>query len=115
MNIDSRMPKKAFSGKVRQQRLSKITYRIFDITKREQDFLFLVLVLLLLCKLVLPYPNIAMWFGFALASYSAIANDSIQTIGTFIASNAHRQWWHLWIFMGIIFIGTVTYSWATYL
>ncbi|MFM2428299.1 MAG: hypothetical protein RL012_183 [Bacteroidota bacterium] len=114
MNIDSRMPKKAFSGKVRQQRLSKITYRIFDITKREQDFLFLVLVLLLLCKLVLPYPNIAMWFGFALASYSAIANDSIQTIGTFIASNAHRQWWHLWIFMGIIFIGTVTYSWATY-
>lgn len=114
MKIDSSIPKKAFSDKVRQQRLSKITYRIFDITKREQDFLFLILVLLLLCKLVIPYPNIAMWFGFALASYSAIANDSIQTIGTFIASNAHRQWWHLWLFMGIIFIGTVTYSWVVY-
>jgi phosphate/sulfate permease len=55
-----------------------------------------------------------MWFGFSLAGYSAIANDSIQTIGTFIASNAHRKWWHLWLFMGIIFIGTVTYSWVIY-
>ncbi len=109
-----KLPKKAFSGKVRQQRLSKITYKIFDITKREQDFLFLVTALLLLCSIVTPYPKIAMWFGFALASYSAIANDSIQTIGTFIASNAHRQWWHLWLFMGVIFIGTVTYSWVVY-
>ncbi len=112
--LDGSMPKKAFSSKVRQQRLSKITYQIFDVTKKEQDFLFLVLVLLLLCRLVMPYPNLAMWFGFALASYSAIANDSIQTIGTFIASNAHRKWWYLWLFMGIIFMGTVTYSWVIY-
>lgn len=112
--LDGSMPKKAFSSKVRQQRLSKITYQIFDVTKKEQDFLFLILVLLLLCRLVMPYPNLAMWFGFALASYSAIANDSIQTIGTFIASNAHRKWWYLWLFMGIIFIGTVTYSWVIY-
>jgi hypothetical protein len=114
MKKDISMPKKAFSGKVRQQWLSKITYRIFDITQREQDFLFLIIVLLLLCRLVTPYPKIAMWFGFAMASYSAIANDSIQTMGTFIASNAHRRWWHLWLFMGVIFIGTVTYSWVVY-
>lgn len=114
MKVDSSAPKRAFGGKIRQQRLSKITYQIFDITKREQDFLLLVLVLLLLSKLVTPYPNLAMWFGFAMASYSAIANDSIQTVGTFIASNAHRKWWYLWLFMGIIFIGTVTYSWVTY-
>ena len=114
MKRDINTPKKAFIGKVRQQRLSKITYRIFDITQREQDFLYLVIVLLLLCRLVMPYPNIAMWFGFALASYSAIANDSIQTMGTFIASNAHRRWWHLWLFMGVIFVGTVIYSWVVY-
>ena len=29
--------------------------------------------------------------SFFLASYSAIANDSIQTIGTFIASNADKS------------------------
>lgn len=114
MKLDSHRPKKAFIGKVRQQRLSNLTYQLFDVTKREQDFLFLIIVLLCLCKLVMPYPSLAMWFGFALASYSAIANDSIQTVGTFIASNAHRQWWHLWLFMGIIFIVTVTYSWITY-
>ncbi|MEM9416830.1 MAG: hypothetical protein AAF963_00575 [Bacteroidota bacterium] len=116
MKIDQQLPSppKAFSGKVRQRRLSKVTYQLFDITRREQDFLLLILVLLLLCTFVSPYPRLAMWFGFSLASYSAIANDSIQTIGTFIASNTHRKWWYLWLFMGLIFVGTVTYSWIIY-
>ncbi|MFT7019251.1 MAG: hypothetical protein ACJASO_001431 [Cyclobacteriaceae bacterium] len=55
-----------------------------------------------------------MWVAFMLAAYSAIANDSIQTIGTFIASNAHRKWYYLWLYMGGIFVITVTYSWLTY-
>ena len=107
------MPKK-FSHKVRQRRLSKSTYWIFDIAQREKDFLFIIAIITILCGLVAPHPSIAMWFGFSLASYSAIANDSIQTIGTFIASNSHRRWWHLWLFMGLIFVGTVTYSWVVY-
>ena len=48
------------------------------------------------------------------ASYSAIANDSIQTIGTFIASNSDKKWYYLWIYMGGIFLITVTYSWYNY-
>ena len=52
--------------------------------------------------------------SFFLASYSAIANDSIQTIGTFIASNADKKWYYLWIYMGSIFLITVTYSWINY-
>ena len=117
MKLDKldRMPlRRVFSVKIRQRRLSKVTYQLFDITKREQDFLVLIGVLLLLCWLLTPYPRLAMWFGFALASYSAISNDSIQTIGTFIASNTHRKWWHLWLFMGLIFVITVTYSWVIY-
>ena len=53
-----------------------------------------------------------MWLVFFLASYSAIANDSIQTIGTFIASNQDKKWWVLWIFLGGIFVFTMLYSWA---
>ncbi len=97
-----------------QPPLSTITYLVLAFKKKGQTPLKLVLVLTLFCILVSPYPIIAMWFGFALASYSVIANDSIQTIGTFIASNAHRKWWHLWIFMAVIFLGTVTYSWVLY-
>src|SRR5690606_38733606 len=55
-----------------------------------------------------------MWFGFALDAYSAIANDSIQTIGTFIASNSKTKWYWLWLFMGLIFVSTVTYSWFVF-
>ena len=54
-----------------------------------------------------------MWFGF-LAGYSAISNDSIQTIGTFLGSNAHRKWWVLWIFIAGIFFFTTLYSWIVY-
>ena len=66
------------------------------------------------CFFAYPYPEVAMWLVFFLASYSAIANDSIQTIGTFIASNADKKWYYLWIYMGSIFLITVTYSWINY-
>ncbi|MDZ7772138.1 MAG: hypothetical protein U5K31_05265 [Balneolaceae bacterium] len=56
----------------------------------------------------------ARWVGFALAGYSAIANDSIQTIGTFLASNEDKKWWVLWLFIGGIFLVTVSYSWVVY-
>lgn len=58
-------------------------------------------------------PQVAMWTGFLFAAYAAVANDSIQTIGTFIASNQKRKWWVLWIFLGSIFVGTISYSWLT--
>lgn len=76
--------------------------------------MYLLLILTFICGVFYPYPNIAMWIAFGLAGYSAIANDSIQTIGTFISSNSHRKWYHLWLFMGLIFLATVTYSWVQY-
>jgi hypothetical protein len=54
-----------------------------------------------------------MWAGFLFAAYAAIANDSIQTIGTFIASNQDKKWWVLWIFIGGIFFFTMLFSWVT--
>ena len=72
------------------------------------------LILTIICYVVYPYPQIAMWCVFFFASYSAIANDSIQTIGTFIASNSDKKWYYLWIYMGGIFLITVTYSWIYY-
>ena len=60
---------------------------------------------------VAPHPSIAMWVGFFFAAYAAVANDSIQTLGTFIASNQDKKWWVLWIFIGGVFLLTHTYSW----
>ena len=62
---------------------------------------------------VIPFPQYAMWAGFLFAAYAAIANDSIQTIGTFIASNQDKKWWVLWIFIGGIFIATMSFSYYT--
>jgi hypothetical protein len=81
---------------------------------RERTFFRLVAMCLLVSAVFYPYPAIAMWVGFIFAAYSAIANDSIQTIGTFIASNEDRKWWHLWLFIGLIFLLTSFYSWYTY-
>lgn len=99
---------------INPEKLSKKTYLMFDFPKSERPFLITICILLAVAGLVTPFTYAAMWFGFALAAYSAIANDSIQTIGTFISSNSKRPWWLLWIFMGGIWFVTVFYSWSTF-
>ncbi|NBC09748.1 MAG: hypothetical protein GVY26_21355 [Bacteroidetes bacterium] len=54
-----------------------------------------------------------MWFGFILAGYSVVGNDSIQTLGTFLSSNEERPWYVLWIFAGGILTATLVYGWYT--
>ena len=82
--------------------------------KNEKFFLFFIIVCFVSALVgVVAGPQIGMWVGFAFAAYAAVANDSIQTIGTFIASNQDKKWWVLWLFLGSIFIGTISYSWLT--
>ena len=52
--------------------------------------------------------------GFMLASYSVVANDSIQTLGTFLHSNSHRKWWVLWLYSGTIMVTVMVYGWSRY-
>ena len=59
----------------------------------------------------MPLPEILMVLGFALAAYSVVSNDSIQTLGTFLSSNADRPWWVLWIFAGSILVAVLLYGW----
>jgi hypothetical protein len=52
--------------------------------------------------------------GFALAGYSVIANDSVQTLGTWIASNREKfKWYQLWAAAGSVLIFTLVYGWYT--
>ena len=93
---------------------SRLTNGFIDLIKQERIFIGLVGILFFVAGVVTPYAHIAMWVGFFLAGYSAIANDSIQTIGTFIASNSERPWWLLWVYMGGIFLVTVSVSWFSF-
>tara|TARA_B100000963_G_scaffold195786_1_gene170396 strand:- start:1005 stop:2201 length:1197 start_codon:yes stop_codon:yes gene_type:complete len=79
--------------------------------KSERNFLTFISVAFLLAMFVTPYPQYAMWLGFLFAAYAAVANDSIQTLGTFIASNQDKKWWVLWMFIGGVFLATISYSW----
>ena len=81
--------------------------------KSEHTFLGFISISFIVAMFATPYPQIAMWVGFLFAAYAAIANDSIQTIGTFIASNQDKKWWVLWIFIGGIFFFTMLYSFIT--
>lgn len=79
--------------------------------RRQGNYILFLAISFLMAGIFYPYPSIAMWIGFALAAYSAVANDSIQTIGTFISSNTNKQWWLLWLYIAAIFLMTVLYSW----
>lgn len=86
----------------------------WELLREERVFLVVLGLGFLLAGASYPYANVAMWVGFLFAGYSAVANDSIQTIGTFISSNKEVAWWKLWLFIGGIFVATMGWSWAVY-
>ncbi len=88
--------------------------QIPEVVARERTFLIILMAGFLVSAATYRTPAIAAWVGFAFAGYSAIANDSIQTIGTFITSNRKAAWWVLWLFMGGIFLATATYSFIVF-
>ncbi len=55
-----------------------------------------------------------MYLGFIIAAYSVVGNDSIQTLGTFLASNSKITWFVLWLFAGSILTFTLVYGWYHY-
>ncbi len=87
---------------------------LYRVARNERQFLLLLGIAFFAAGASFPYPDVARWVGFALAAYSAVANDSIQTVGVFIASNRRRPWWLLWLFIGGIFLLTALYGWLTY-
>jgi len=58
--------------------------------------------------------TIWMGLGFLLASYSVIANDSVQTLGTWIASSKNVNWKYMWAYASSILLGTIWYAWHQY-
>ena len=56
-----------------------------------------------------------MYIGFLLAAYSVVANDSIQTLGTFLASNkAYFSWYTRWLAASLMMVFTISYGWYAY-
>lgn len=83
----------------------------YRVIQTERRFLILIGAAFFLAGWLAPFPEYARWLGFALAAYSTVANDSIQTIGTFLASNRQRPWWVLWLFIGGVLLLTLGYGW----
>jgi len=52
--------------------------------------------------------------GFSFAAYAIVANDVIQTLGTFLASNAKRPWQVLWLFASSIIVGVMLWGYFGY-
>lgn len=51
--------------------------------------------------------------GFLFAAYSVVANDSVQTLGTWIASNSQKfKWYWLWVAASSVLLFTLWYGWS---
>ena len=61
----------------------------------------------------MDFSTLYLWVGFLLASYSVIANDSVQTLGTWIASNSEKfRWYILWSAASTVLLFTLWYGWS---
>ena len=58
--------------------------------------------------------DISLWalLGFMFACYAVTANDSIQTLGTYISSNTDIKWYWMFAFMGSIFVLTMMHGFS---
>ena len=83
---------------------------ILEFMVQEKTFLTIIIGGIILAGIFTGNTRAAMWLGFVFAAYATVANDSIQSLGTFIESNKNKQWWVLWLYIGGIFLVTVLFS-----
>lgn len=99
-------------AKFKRSDRSRPYLNILDFMVQEKTFLAIVIAGIILAGVFSGNTQAAMWIGFFFAAYATVANDSIQSLGTFIESNKTRSWWVLWLFVGAIFLAVVTFSWV---
>jgi hypothetical protein len=97
--------------KFRRIKRNRPYLNVLDFMVQEKTFLAIVLGGLGLAAALSGHGQAGMWLGFFFAAYATVANDSIQSLGTFIESNKTRKWWVMWLFIGSIFLAVVTFSW----
>ena len=83
---------------------------VLEFMVQEKTFLTIIIGGIILAGIFTGNTQAAMWLGFIFAAYATVANDSIQSLGTFIESNRNKQWWVLWLYIGGIFLVTVLFS-----
>lgn len=92
----------------------KIGLKLFFKNKKinflsKKNFIFLGMVLLLV--MLLSPSNTLQWLGLSLAMFSTMANDSIQTLGTFLSSNTKVVWWKMWLYISALFVVIICLGW----
>ena len=80
----------------------------------DSQYYIIIVILIAIAGFVFQQPTLAMLFGFAVAAFSTISNDSIQTLGTFLSSNRHVSWKILWLYIAGIMVATLSYGWITH-
>lgn len=93
-----------------RSRRRQLSLNLLEALSKERVFLSIVLIAAVGSAFGYYLGQGAMWIGFVFAAYAAVANDSIQSLGTFIESNRDKKWWILWLFVGGIFLVTILYS-----
>ncbi|WKZ58346.1 MAG: hypothetical protein QY309_10735 [Cyclobacteriaceae bacterium] len=95
----------------RRKNTSDVPYlNMLEWATKERTFLVLIGIAFIIAAFATFNGKMAMWFGFLFAAYAAVANDSIQSLGTFIESNKDKKWYVLWLFTGLIMLATITFS-----
>jgi hypothetical protein len=59
----------------------------------------------------MDWSTLFMVLGLVAACWAVVANDSLQTLGTFIASNKNIKWYWLFLASAVVLVATLLYSW----
>ena len=85
----------AAKTKFKRTKRNRPYLNVLDFMVQEKTFLAIVMVGIALAAVLSGMGQAGMWLGFFFAAYATVANDSIQSLGTFIESNKNKKWWIL--------------------
>lgn len=92
--------------------LVKIKNLIKEKTFANKNYLQLFILLFLI--IIFVKNNIFQWLTVVLVIFSIMSNDSIQTIGTYLATHENEKWYKLFFLIGSMFTFVIVTSWILY-
>ena len=87
--------------------------KIFNILFSNKNNIF-ILFLIVLSFVPFKIGTSFSWIITSLTTLFLLQNNSFQVLGTFFSTNKRTARWKLWVFLSLLFILTVVFSWYFY-
>lgn len=91
----------------------KIIEKFSDLSKKKANLIY-VFTIAAICACFSGKTSYFNWFVMTMIMYNVIANNFVQTIGTFVSSSKNISKINIFLYLTVVFIVNVLFAWKSY-